>query len=90
MLGAAAAAALPRAARVTVLAVITGLTAASEKVSFTKVIEQTPLLHRLDMLGRRPAAAGPLGTPNGPGAPAAEAGGQAGAAARAAAAAAPQ
>ena len=57
MLGAAAAAALPRTARVTVLAAITGLTAASEVVSFTRVIEQTPPLHWLDMLGRRPAAA---------------------------------
>jgi hypothetical protein len=90
MLGAAAAAALPRAARVTVLAAITGLTASSEKVSFTKVIEQTPLLHRLDMLGRRPAAAGPRSAPAGPGAPAAQAGGEGGAAPRAAEATAPQ
>jgi hypothetical protein len=36
-----------------------GLTAASEVVSFTKVIEQTPPLRWLDMLGRRPAAAAP-------------------------------
>ena len=90
MLGAAAAAALPRAARVTVLAVITGLTAASEKVSFTKVIEQTPLLHRLDMLGRRPAAAVPRSAPARPGAPSAQAGGEGGPGPRAAAAAAPQ
>jgi len=60
MLGVAAAAALPRPARITVLAVVAGLTAASEKVSFTKVIERTPALRWLDMLGRRPpAAAGP-------------------------------
>jgi UDP-GlcNAc:undecaprenyl-phosphate/decaprenyl-phosphate GlcNAc-1-phosphate transferase len=58
MLGAAAAATLPRTARAAVLAVIAGLTAASEVVSFTQVIEQTPPLRWLDMLGRRPAAAG--------------------------------
>jgi hypothetical protein len=54
MLGAAAAASLPRSARIALLAGIAGLTAASEKVSFTKVIERTPALHWLDMLGRRP------------------------------------
>jgi hypothetical protein len=54
MLGAAATG-LPRPARVALLAGIAGLTAASEKVSFTKVIERTPALHWLDMLGRRPA-----------------------------------
>ena len=53
MLGAAATV-LPRPARVALLAGIAGLTAASEKVSFTKVIERTPALHWLDMLGRRP------------------------------------
>ena len=58
MLGAAAAG-LPRAARIALLAGITGLTAASEKVSFTKVIEHTPPLRRLDMLGRRPADPAP-------------------------------
>ena len=54
MLGASAAG-LSRPARIALLAGIAGLTAASEKVSFTKVIERTPALHRLDMLGRRPA-----------------------------------
>ena len=54
MLGAAATV-LPRPARIAVLAGMAGLTAASEKVSFTKVIERTPALRWLDMLGRRPA-----------------------------------
>ena len=54
MLGAAAAVSLPRPARIALLAGITSLTAASEKVSFTKVIERTPPLRWLDMLGRRP------------------------------------
>jgi hypothetical protein len=53
MLGAAAAG-LPRPARIALLAGITGLTAVSEKVSFTKVIERTPALRWLDALGRRP------------------------------------
>jgi UDP-GlcNAc:undecaprenyl-phosphate/decaprenyl-phosphate GlcNAc-1-phosphate transferase len=58
MLGAAATG-LPRPARIALLAGIAGLTAASEKVSFTKVIERTPALHWLDMLGRRPAHQAP-------------------------------
>jgi hypothetical protein len=53
MLGMAAAG-LGRPARVALLAGIAGLTAASEVVSFTAVIERTPALHWLDMLGRRP------------------------------------
>ena len=57
LLGTAAAAGLSRRARIAVLAGITGLTAASEVVSFTKVIQRTPPLHWLDMLGRRPAHA---------------------------------
>ena len=62
MLGAAAAS-LPRPARIALLAGITGLTAASEKVSFTKVIERTPALRWLDMLGRRPPGARGAGSP---------------------------
>jgi UDP-GlcNAc:undecaprenyl-phosphate/decaprenyl-phosphate GlcNAc-1-phosphate transferase len=63
VLGAAAAASLPRSGRAAVLAGIVGLTAASEKISFTKVIQRTPPLHWLDMLGRRPAAAPAGGSP---------------------------
>jgi UDP-GlcNAc:undecaprenyl-phosphate/decaprenyl-phosphate GlcNAc-1-phosphate transferase len=62
MLGAAAAASLPRPGRVAVLAGIVALTAASEKVSFTKVIRRTPPLHWLDMLGRRPGPAHAAGS----------------------------
>jgi hypothetical protein len=54
MLGASAAG-LSRTGRIALLAAIVGITAASEKVSFTKVIARTPALNWLDMLGRRPA-----------------------------------
>jgi hypothetical protein len=42
-----------RRGRLAALAVLTGLTLASEKVSFTRVIESTPVLRELDALGRR-------------------------------------
>jgi UDP-GlcNAc:undecaprenyl-phosphate/decaprenyl-phosphate GlcNAc-1-phosphate transferase len=63
MLGAAAAASLPRSGRIAVLAGVVALTAASEKISFTRVIRRTPPLHWVDMLGRRPAAAPAGGSP---------------------------
>jgi hypothetical protein len=61
MLGAAAAQTLPRRTRLGLLAGIVALTVTSEKVSFTRVIETTPALRWLDMLGRRPVTpAAPL------------------------------
>jgi UDP-GlcNAc:undecaprenyl-phosphate/decaprenyl-phosphate GlcNAc-1-phosphate transferase len=81
MLGTAAATSLPRPARLAALGVITGLTASSEVVSFTKIIERTGPLRWLDMLGRRPAPApqapgpanqGPASQAPGPHAPGAD------------------
>ncbi|MFI6503387.1 hypothetical protein [Nonomuraea typhae] len=55
LLGLAAVTTLGRRGRLAVLGTVAVLTAASEKVSFTKVIAGNPVLNRLDMLGRRPA-----------------------------------
>lgn len=44
-----------RSARTALLAGVVGLTLASEKISFTQVIEATPGLRELDRLGRRPS-----------------------------------
>jgi UDP-N-acetylmuramyl pentapeptide phosphotransferase/UDP-N-acetylglucosamine-1-phosphate transferase len=56
LLGVALTARTGTAGRAVALAGLAALTAASEKVSFTKVIQDTPWLRRLDELGRRPPA----------------------------------
>jgi UDP-N-acetylmuramyl pentapeptide phosphotransferase/UDP-N-acetylglucosamine-1-phosphate transferase len=64
LLGTAVVASASRRGRLAVLAGIAALTLASEKVSFTKVIEATPGLRELDLLGRpaKPSDDGQPGT----------------------------
>lgn len=59
LLGVAAARGTSRLPRLVLLAGIAGLTLASEKVSFTKVIESTPVLRELDAMGRQPRVPAP-------------------------------
>ncbi len=54
VLGVAAAASSGRTGLFVRAATLVGLTLASEKVSFTKVIAATPALNAIDLLGRRP------------------------------------
>lgn len=54
LLGVALAARTGPAGRAALLAGLAGLTAASERVSFTQVIARTPVLREIDALGRRP------------------------------------
>ncbi|GLW99831.1 hypothetical protein [Microtetraspora sp. NBRC 16547] len=60
LLGLASTVRLGRTGRLVLLGTVAALTAASEKVSFTKVIAANPVLNRIDMLGRRPVPPPPV------------------------------
>ncbi|WP_456817255.1 hypothetical protein [Cellulomonas sp. URHB0016] len=67
-LGAALVLGASRRVRLVALGLVVGLTVASEKVSFTRVIERTPVLRELDALGRRSAHTSPAPTTSSTGA----------------------
>jgi UDP-N-acetylmuramyl pentapeptide phosphotransferase/UDP-N-acetylglucosamine-1-phosphate transferase len=52
-----------RSTRIAAVVAIAGLTVASERVSFSKVIDSVPVLHRFDQLGRRPRPAASIVSP---------------------------
>lgn len=56
----------PRSVRLLALAGVLGLNVASEKVSFSKVIDGNDVLRRIDQWGRRPAASAPATAPVNP------------------------
>ncbi|MDP9844715.1 hypothetical protein [Streptosporangium lutulentum] len=60
LLGLAATVTLGRPGRLVVLGTVVALTAASEKISFTRVIAGNPVLNGIDMLGRRPVEQAPV------------------------------
>jgi UDP-N-acetylmuramyl pentapeptide phosphotransferase/UDP-N-acetylglucosamine-1-phosphate transferase len=52
-----------RPTRIAAVLAIAGLTVASERVSFSKVIDSVPVLYRLDQLGRQPRPAASIVSP---------------------------